>query len=112
MAETGRARWSVRVEEWKRSGLSARDYAAQAGLNAGTLCYWKWRLSREARQQAAPAAPKGVRSKPKLVELKPVSLIDDERVEIELSNGHRLRVPARLDAQALTRLVKVVGGAT
>jgi len=112
MAETGRARWTERVEQWKQSGLTARDYAAQAGLNAGTLCYWKWRLAREARQKNVPRAvrKRGAR-KPKLVELAPVSLLD-ERVEIELSNGHRLRVPAGLDERALSRLVEIVGGAT
>jgi transposase-like protein len=107
MAETGRARWIERVEQWKQSGLTARDYAAQAGLNAGTLCYWKWRLSREAKLQTAPRAVRKRRPRaPKLVELTPVSLVD-EQVEIELSNGHRLRVPARLDAQALSRLIEI-----
>ncbi len=87
-----------------------REYAAQAGLNAGTLCYWKWRLSRDASVQKAPAPTRKRRSrKPKLVELAPVSVID-ERVEIELSNGHRLRVPARFDSQALARLMEIVRG--
>jgi len=62
MAETGRQRWTERVEQWKQSGLSARECASQAGLNAGTLWHWKCR-----------------------------------RVEVELSNGHRLRVPAGLE---------------
>ena len=110
MAETGRARWMERVEQWKQSGLTAREYAAQAGLNAGTLSYWKWRLSRDARREKpSPASRKRQGRTPKFVELTPVSVVD-ERIEIELSNGHRLRVPARLDAQALSRLVEIVGG--
>jgi transposase len=112
MAETGRARWTVRVEQWKQSGLTAREYAAQAGLNAGTLCYWKWRLSRDARTKQTSPAPRKRRGRtPKFVELTPVSVVD-ERIEIELSNGHRLRVPARLDAQTLSRLIEIVGGAS
>ncbi len=112
MAETGRARWTERVEQWKQSGLTAREYAAQAGLNAGTLCYWKWRLSRDARTQTTSTATRRRRSRqPKFVELAPMSVID-ERIEIELSNGHRLRVPASFDAEALSRLVEIVGGAT
>jgi hypothetical protein len=110
MAETGRERWSVRVEKWQQSGLSARDFAAQAGLNAGTLCYWKWRLAREARRPAsAPRARKRRDDAVNLVELAPVSL-NDERVEVELSSGHRLHVPARFDADALARLVSILGG--
>ena len=112
MAETGRARWIERVEQWKQSGLTAREYAAKAGLNAGTLTYWKWRLSRDARVQKAPAGTRKRRTrKPKLIELTPVTVVD-ERMEIELSNGHRLRVPARFDSQALSRLLTIVGGAT
>ena len=110
MAETGRARWSERVEQWKQSGLTARVYAEQAGLNAGTLCYWKWRLSRDARMQKPAGRTRRRRPrKPKLVELTPLTVVD-ERVEIELSNGHRLHVPSRFDADALARLVEIVGG--
>jgi len=86
MAETGRARWIERVEQWKQSGLTAREYAAQAGLNAWTLSYWKWHLSRDARTQKAPTATRERHTrKPKLVELTAVSVMH-ERVEIELSN--------------------------
>jgi hypothetical protein len=81
-------------------------------LNAGTLSYWKWRLSREQpRPSATSAARKHREHKPEFVELAPVALSDD-RVEVELSNGHRLRVPARFDSQALTRLIAIVGAAS
>jgi transposase len=112
MAETGRQRWTERVEQWKQSGLTAREFAQQAGLNAGTLCYWKWRLSRAPVQSSSPRAARKRRvRKPKLIELAPVMLSDD-RVELELSNGHRLRVPAQFDARALARLISIVAGAS
>jgi transposase len=112
MAETGRQRWTERVEQWKQSGLTAREFAEQAGLNAGTLSYWKWRLSRSPVEASSPRTgrKRHVR-KPKLVELTPVALSDD-RVELELSNGHRLRVPSRFDARALARLISIVAGAS
>jgi transposase len=112
MAETGRQRWTERVEQWKQSGLTAREYAQQAGLNAGTLCYWKWRLSRAPVQVDAKRTARKRRARsPKLVELAPVTWSDD-RVELELSNGHRLRVPATFDTQALQRLISIVAGAS
>ena len=37
MAKANREQWRQRVEQWKQSGLTAREYAAQAGLNAGTF---------------------------------------------------------------------------
>src|SRR6266571_151605 len=106
MAEKGRECWIKRVEQWRQSKLSAREFAAQAGFNAGTLGYWKWRLAREARQdRGTRSAPRkrGPRA-PELVELAPVALSDD-RVEIELSSGHRVRVPPCFDAASLTRIV-------
>ena len=29
------------------SGLTAKEFAAETGLNAGTLTCWKWRLRRQ-----------------------------------------------------------------
>jgi transposase len=105
MSETNRERWGRRVGEWKRSGLTAREYAARAGLNAGTLSYWKWRLSRDTKpvKQRVTAGP----ARGALLELAPVAL-SDERVEVELASGHRLRVPAGFDAASLGRLLWVL----
>jgi hypothetical protein len=53
-----RDRWAGLVRRWRRSGQSAREFVERAGLNAGTLAYWAWRLNRE---RAAAPAPKRVR---------------------------------------------------
>ena len=34
------AQWSALVADWKRSGMTARDYARVHGLVAGTLLWW------------------------------------------------------------------------
>jgi hypothetical protein len=36
-----RAEWQKRVERWRDSGLSAEQFAAELGINAGTLKYRK-----------------------------------------------------------------------
>lgn len=41
-----RGRWSRLVAEWKRSGLTARAFAARRGIRASTLSWWHWRLRR------------------------------------------------------------------
>lgn len=41
-----RVQWQKRVAQWKRSGLTAEDFAAQQGLNPGTLRWWSSRLRR------------------------------------------------------------------
>jgi hypothetical protein len=39
-----RAQWRKRVAQWKKSGQTAEDFAAQEGLNPGTLRWWSSRL--------------------------------------------------------------------
>jgi len=85
-----KSRWQRQVERagssaWS-SGNRVGSRLAKAGLNAWTLSYWKWHLSRDARTQKAPTATRERHTrKPKLVELTAVSVMH-ERVEIELSN--------------------------
>ncbi len=43
-----RDEWQKRVERWSDSGLSAKQFAAETGINAGTLQYWKCRLRKQA----------------------------------------------------------------
>ena len=38
--------WQKRVERWRESGLTADQYAGEAGINAGTLKYWRYRLNK------------------------------------------------------------------
>ncbi len=45
-------RWRRHVAGWRRSGQTARIYAAVHGLSAGTLKWWSSRLGRD----AAPAS--------------------------------------------------------
>jgi hypothetical protein len=44
--------WAKRVERWRESGLRASEFAAELGVNAGTLAHWKYRLAAEARAEA------------------------------------------------------------
>jgi hypothetical protein len=100
-----RDEWQKRVERWTDSGLTAKQFAAETGINAGTLQCWKYKLTRESaavrstgRRVPAPVAAS-------LVEVRPVSVATDDRIEIELNNGRRLRVPPRFDAEALKALL-------
>lgn len=44
MARDGREVWAKRVERWRESGLTAKEYAAEVGLNPNTLTHWGSRL--------------------------------------------------------------------
>lgn len=109
-----RSEWKKHVQQWQDSGLNAKQYAAKAGLNANTLENWKYKLRRSTRAQQ-PVAAKTCRpvDAPNLtlplIELPAVAVPHDERFEVELPGGCRLRMPGTFDAQSLRRLLHVLG---
>ena len=44
MGRDTREVWEKRVARWRESGLTAKEFAAEVGVNAQTLGYWGWRL--------------------------------------------------------------------
>lgn len=103
--------WARRIREWKRSGLSAREFAAANGLNGSTLSYWKWRLTKEART-ATPITerPRAV-DEAKFVEVTPPSSWwrASDRIEIVIDGEIVVRVPHDFDERALGRVLRVLG---
>src|SRR4051794_32377521 len=49
MARESREVWLKRVERWRESGLSVKEFARELGINAHTLAGWRWRLRAEDR---------------------------------------------------------------
>ena len=118
MEQDTRELWSKRVERWKDSGLSAREFAAEMGINPQTLSYWKWKLGKKAK---APAKRKRV-SFVEVVDAaggpaaRTVQLADPpqakqppEPLEIVLRDELRIRVPAHFDPETLRRVVATLG---
>lgn len=107
-----RDEWRKRVDRWKDSGLTAKEFAAETGINAGTLQFWRYKLTRgtpaSARRRARRAAASIVSS---IVEVRPAPA-EESRFEIELGNGRRVRVPVVFDATALRSLLSVLDAAT
>ena len=102
-ASSSRAEWEKRLERWKDSGLSAEQFAAEIGVNAGTLRQWKYSLA--AKGRAVRAAESS------FVEVKPVATVEgsSSTAVFELEVGRRrLRIPAQFDADALYRLIAVL----
>jgi transposase-like protein len=109
MARESRDVWAKRVERWRASGLTAREFAAEIGVNAHTLNHWRWRLGQD---QRAPTARARI---PRSREAAFVEVIAggeaaaaDELIEIIVRDGMRIRVPVRFDADVLRRVVAVV----
>lgn len=121
MSRTSRAEWAKRVERWKDSGLSAKEYAAETGVKASTLSYWCWRLGASGessrghrkRKSAAKSRPAGSLSvegsRGRFVELETTASVPAApALELVLSRGIRVRVVAGFDEATLTRVVRAV----
>jgi transposase len=100
-----RDEWRKRVERWKDSGLTAKEFAGETGINAGTLQFWKYKLRKLGPGRRANAASSLLSS---IVEVQPTVVLPESRFEIELGNGRRVRVPATFDAPALKALLAVL----
>lgn len=118
MGRSTRELWAKRVERWKDSGLSTREFAAEMGINPNTLSHWKWKLDKAtatAVKRKPAAFVEVVAERGELAEcaIGTVTVAaDDERfepLEIVVRDELRIRVPARFDAEALRRLVAALG---
>ena len=121
MSKTGRAEWSKRVQRWGESGLTAKEFAAETGLKASTLSYWKWRLGSEQRapSQATAVTKRGKRhgaeraraSTPTFVELSRPPASSAVPLELVLHESMTVRVPVGFDEATLSRVLRLVGAA-
>lgn len=108
-----RREWSRRVSEWRRSGKTSKEFAAETGVNASTLLWWSTRLQGErgVRNAAGSTRRQSRRAVERLAQLPIVELsggAGDDRFELELGAGRRLRIPQGFDAEALGRLLAVL----
>jgi len=135
MKSDKRELWTKRVERWRDSDLSAKEFAAEIGVNPLTLAHWKWRLGAERRGKLRRSSKKPSPPTPAFVEVAPVAvaqalttprpsktvavsrpskkvetLTAHEPLEVVLLNGLRVRVPVQFEALALQRVVAVLQG--
>jgi len=111
-----REEWAKRVARWKDSGLTAKEFATELGINPRSLTFWKWQLGKGSERSAASSAvtvksdkESTTRTLP-LIELAQPSA--PARFELELGGGRRVTIPATFDADALRRLLAVLDPAS
>ena len=118
-AREGRDVWAKRVARWRESGLTAKEFAAETGMNVHTLAHWAWKLGaggdQTGRRRAGTARPAqawveviardhGNGASPPA----PRSSAASSCFELVLPSGRTLRVPPDFDSDALERLLTVV----
>jgi transposase len=129
MERASATEWAKRVERWKDSGLTAKEFATQTGLKASMLSYWQWKLrapdraGRDASKQTAkPASGRrgmsvgttrvaGVAEPMQFVEL-PAAVVASSTpwLELVLGSSTRVRVPVGFDEVTLTRVLRTLEG--
>ena len=102
-----RAEWTRLVEEMKSTGETVTEFARRKRLNESTLSNWRWRLRKEAEEQATVL--------PSFVEVELAVEMDAPAargsVVASLPNGVTLRFDHDLSGSGLRALVEAVGGA-
>jgi hypothetical protein len=100
------------VRRWEESGLTAREFAAEMGINPRTLAYWKWRLGKDAAEtvdrEASPAPARVSALSFVEVQAEPVRG-EADAASLELVVGrYRLALGHGFDAEVLARLLDVL----
>ena len=108
MRHATREEWAKRVEGWRRSRLSAADYAAKVGVNPRSLAWWKWQLesTSTARKTARSRKPRRSLSPLTFVEVAPPRMTSG--LEVVAPSGMCIRVPEDFDPVVLGRLLDVL----
>ena len=99
-----RRRWSDDfkrrvVAEASQSGVSVAAIARRYDLNNNLLFIWKHRFGVDLAFLPVEVVPE-----PAAASVKPA--VSDSKIEIQLSNGHRLSVSGAFDPDAVARLVR------
>lgn len=77
--------WSEHVKEQSSSGKSVAEYCRENNLSDGTFTYWKTKLSRSF-----------------------VQVSGREPIEIVLSSGTRVHLPASSDTSIISKVLKAI----
>jgi hypothetical protein len=109
MDRTRREEWAKRVERWKDSELSAKEFAAELGISARSLTWWKWRLGSLASAKQAPdgraSAAIARRSRLSPLTFVEMAAVSGEPIEIALPSRICIRVRPGFDDATLRRVL-------
>ena len=111
------SRWQERVEEWKRSGQSQREFCRERGFAVSTFSRWKCELlgglgrgscGSVACRPVESASHPGSESGLSFAEV-PWSSSQAAELELMLPSGWSIRLGQRFESEALRRLLAVLG---
>jgi transposase-like protein len=96
------------LEQWRRSGEPLAVFARERGIAPPRLYWWRRKVGFESTGK--PDVPQPVLLPVKVVTAE--SEHPSEPIEVELRNGHLVRVRAGFDEDTLRRVLALLGEAT
>lgn len=115
-----REQWQEEARRWRSSGLSAKEYAEAHELNDRTLTWWASQLRVVGRTEAGKGGPMflpvrvtggdGRGTEPAAQSRQGHEPTTEFDVEVELSNGWRIRFRAGMAPEQVARVVAAMGG--
>lgn len=119
MERASRETWAKRIERWKDSGLTAKEFAAEVGISASSLSWWKWRLASKAKaadeklttSRPSPARSAAITKAPSLTPLTFIEMTAPPPatpLEIVLPSAIVVRVRPGFDGATLGRVLDVL----
>lgn len=102
---TSRDRRLAQVQSWLASGLSCEEYARQAGINANTLSWWRWKLRSEGVKLEGSRQPRAAERFVEITEalVTEASRSTEDRIEWVLGDV-TVRIPDRFATDTLDRV--------
>ena len=114
--------WRRTFKDWRRSGLSVREFCDWNSLSEASFYSWRRELAKRDREAASRSA-RPVNDSPGATtvpaQFLPVQVVADAALdsgssrclEVQLPSGVRLRVPSGFDRQTLTGVLAALGSA-
>jgi transposase len=100
-----RAEWKKRVERWNKSGKTAEEFAAEEGIRAKQLAWWRWKLRVEPAALKAAGAPSFLPVR--VVEPPAPTFLCSALMDIVLPNGRIVRVAPGFNLAALAHVLRI-----
>ena len=105
--------WRRLLSQWRRSGLTARDFCPEEGVSEASFYSWRREIDRRDRQRKTAIMPTRALSSPDGATPAFIKLdIDDgptaPAIEVVLSERRLLRVRAGFNADLFRQLVRLL----
>jgi len=94
-------RWRRTIEEWTRSGQTAKQFCGERELSVNALYSWRRELRRRDDQSKRSRTRRTAPDRFVQLRLEP----DSAWIEIELAGVTTMRMPTSLDEQTMTKVM-------